>query len=99
MYTTLTYLINTVFCVSEAGAMDSSPSTTTASLLRISRSGFLYRYYKTLPSTIARLAELTGGVACTRSDGLSEHVVASMVWKMIAAAVRIREFVSNRLTL
>ena len=74
--------------------MDSSPSTTTASLLRISRSGFLYRYYKTLPSTIARLAELTGGVACTRSDGLSEHVVASTVWRMIAAAVRIRELVN-----
>ena len=94
MYTTLTYLINTVFCVSEAGAMDSSPSTTTASLLRISRSGFIYRYHMKLPATIARLAELTGGVACSTSDGLSEHVVKSAVWRTIAAAVRIRELVN-----
>ena len=87
-------MINTVFCVSEAGAMDSSPSTTTTSLLRISRSGFIYRYHMKLPATIARLTELTGEVACTRSDGLSEHVVASTVWRMIAAAVRIRELVT-----
>ena len=73
--------------------MDSSPSTTKASLLRISRSGFINRYHMKLPATIARLAELTGEVACTRSDGLSEHVVASTVWRMIAAAVRIRELV------
>ena len=48
-----------------------------------------------LPATIARLAELTGGVACSTSDGLSEHVVKSAVWRTIAAAVRIREFVTN----
>ena len=46
-----------------------------------------------LPATIARLAELTGEVASSTSDGLSEHVVKSAVWRTIAAAVRIREFV------
>ena len=56
--------------------MDSSRTVTTTSLLRISRSGFIYRYHMKLPATIARLAELTGGVACSSSDGLSEHVVA-----------------------
>ena len=75
--------------------MDSSPSTTTASLLRISRSGFICRYHMKLPATIARIVELTGGVASCADDGLSEHVVQNMVWKMIAAAVRIRELVRH----
>ena len=79
--------------------MDSSPSTTTTSLLRISRSGFIYRYHMKLPATIARLAELTGEVASSTSDGLSEHVVKSAVWRTIAAAVRIREFVSTYISL
>ena len=66
--------------------MESSRTDLTTTLLRISRSRFIYGYHMRLPATIARLAELTG-VACTRSDGLSEHVVANMVFKMIAAAV------------
>ena len=47
-----------------------------------------------LPATIARLAELTGELASSTSDGLSERVVKNAVWTTIAAAVSIREFVS-----
>ena len=43
---------------------------------------------------IARLAELTGELASSTSDGLSERVVKNAVWTTIAAAVSIREFVN-----
>ena len=93
MYTTLTYLINTVFCVPEAGAMESSRTDLTTTLLRISRSRFIYGYHMRLPTMIARLAELTGELASSTSDGLSERVVKNAVWTTIAAAVSIRELV------
>ena len=77
--------------------MESSPSITTTTLLRISRSGFIHRYHMKLPATVARLAELTGELASSTSDGLSEHVVKSAVWRTIAAAVRIRRIVKHHL--
>ena len=43
---------------------------------------------------IARLIGLTGGVGPWADDGLSEHVVANMMFKMIAAAVVIRNSVN-----
>ena len=65
-------------------------------LLRISGSGFVYSYYVKLPAMIARLIGLTGGVGACADDGLSEHVVANKVFKMIAAAVVIRNSVIGR---
>ena len=73
--------------------MESSRTDLTTTLLRISRSRFIYGYHMRLPATIARLAELTGELASSTSDGLSERVVKNAVWRTIAAAVRIREFV------
>ena len=43
---------------------------------------------------IARLIGLTGGVGPWADDGLSEHVVANMMFKMIAAAVVISNSVN-----
>ena len=43
---------------------------------------------------IDRLIWLTGG-PCAADDGSSEHVVANVVLKMIAAAVTIRKSVSK----
>ena len=74
--------------------MESSRTDLTTTLLRISRSRFIYGYHMRLPATIARLAELTGELASSTSDGLSERVVKNAVWRTIAAAVRIREFVT-----
>ena len=74
--------------------MESSRTDLTTTLLRISRSRFIYGYHMRLPATIARLAELTGELASSTSDGLSERVVKNAVWTTIAAAVSIREFVT-----
>ena len=73
--------------------MESSSTDLTTTLLRISRSRFIYGYHMRLPATIARLAELTGELASSTSDGLSERVVKNAVWTTIAAAVSIRELV------
>ena len=75
--------------------MESSRTDLTTTLLRISRSRFIYGYHMRLPTTIARLAELTGELASSTSDGLSERVVKNAVWTTIAAAVSIREFVNS----
>ena len=75
--------------------MESSRTDLTTTLLRISRSRFIYGYHMRLPTTIARLAELTGELASSTSDGLSERVVKNAVWTTIAAAVRIRELVTT----
>ena len=75
--------------------MESSSTDLTTTLLRISRSRFIYGYHMRLPTTIARLAELTGELASSTSDGLSERVVKNAVWTTIAAAVSIRELVNN----
>ena len=76
--------------------MESSRTDLTTTLLRISRSRFIYGYHMRLPATIARLAELTGELASSTSDGLSERVVKNAVWTTIAAAVSIRELVTKR---
>ena len=75
--------------------MESSSTDLTTTLLRISRSRFIYGYHMRLPATIARLAELTGELASSTSDGLSERVVKNAVWTTIAAAVSIRELVTH----
>ena len=75
--------------------MESSRTDLTTTLLRISRSRFIYGYHMRLPATIARLAELTGELASSTSDGLSERVVKNAVWTTIAAAVSIRELVND----